>query len=108
MKLGFRDVVKARMGVGMVPDLMAFGILALHNFRPLTGIHADYEKCGRHFLLFEDVENFRSPPSVGAVIEGQGNLVVRGAYLINVIGKRVGLVLLAGEGVGGRVEDEAT
>src|ERR1700674_5017621 len=95
------------MRVGVVANLMALGILALHNFWPLAGVHADYEKRGGHFFLFEYVENFWRPALVRTIVEGDGDFVVRRADLIDVVGEGIGFVFLAGYEIAGRVVDKA-
>ena len=45
--LRFGDFVEIRMRVGVIADLVAFGVFALEDFGILAGLHADHEKCRR-------------------------------------------------------------
>src|SRR5882762_5929916 len=106
MNFGFGDVVKAGMGVGVIADLVAFGVLALYDLRKLAGVDTDYEEsCGNVFLL-EDVEDFGGPTEVGAIVEGDGDFVVGRADLVDVVGERIGFVFLGGKEVAGGVVNE--
>src|SRR5712671_4466023 len=106
MNFSFGDVVKAGMGVGVIADLMAFGVFALHDLRKLAGVDTDYEKRCRNVFLLEDVEDFGSPAEVGAIVEGDGDFVVGRANLVDVVGERIGFVFLAGKEVAGGIVNE--
>ena len=70
-----RAVAEVRVGEGVVADVVALGDFALHQPRRHLGVRADDEERGRHVLGLEDVEDLRRPLRIGAVIEGQRDLV---------------------------------
>src|SRR5713101_7172068 len=59
------------MRVGVVPDLVPFGVYSFEQPGKCLGIHTDHEERGRHPVPFQDVEYPRRVAGIGAVIEGQ-------------------------------------
>ena len=87
-----RNFVQHRMRVSVISNRMAVRIFAFENSGRFRRFLPDHKKGRRHMLLFEHIENFRCPARIGAVVEGDGNLFVRCAQLIDLIGKRVALI----------------
>ena len=54
-----RDFADVRMGEGVVADLVAFAIDALHGADVLLGLLADHEEGALDVVLLEDVEDLR-------------------------------------------------
>ena len=77
------------MGVGVVADLVAFADDALHDADVLSGLGADEHEGAFDVFLFEDVEDFRGPLGVGAVVEGDGDFV--GVIAVLLDGVRAGI-----------------
>ena len=59
VNLRARDFVPARMRVGVVADLVAFGIFAPDHSQRIVGAAADHEKSGRRFFRLQNIQNFR-------------------------------------------------
>src|SRR5260370_39569816 len=87
---GFGDLIESRMGKRVIADFVAFGVLALENFRVLVGYLTDDEENGRRILFLEDVENFWGPARIGTVVEREdGFLGGLGACLGGSSGYRI-------------------
>src|SRR5207237_8618889 len=71
--------------------------------RPLVSVQTDHEKSRRHILLVQDIEDFWGPGWIRSVVEGDGEFLFGRANLVDVVGKRIGVVLFAGNEVGGGV-----
>ncbi len=104
LRLG--SLVELRMRKGMVADFVALGIFAFQDIRRAVGLFSDDKKYSGGFLLFQHVQDFRSPAGIRAVVERQYQLVLGGADLLDVVRKREGVVLFAGKQVGGLVVSE--
>jgi hypothetical protein len=100
------------MGVGVVADFVAFAHHALHEADILSGLGADEHEGSLDVLLFQDVENLRRPLGIGAVVEGDGDLIGMVAVVLDRVGAgidvhvliddellaRIGLVGVDGDG----------
>ena len=82
------------MGEGVVADLVAFGVDALNDAAEFFSLDADDEKCGGDVLVFEDVEDAGGPLGIGAVIEGERQLILAGAVTRHAIRLREGCEIL--------------
>ncbi len=69
------DFADVGMKEGVVADLVAFALNALHEADVLLGLGADHHEGSLDVFLLEDVENFRRPLGIGPVVKGDGNLV---------------------------------
>src|SRR5207253_3580413 len=66
-----RDLAEVRVREGMVADVVPFGDDAPHQLGVLLSILADDEDARGHALLFEVVEDARSPDGIGVSAKGQ-------------------------------------
>src|SRR5208282_4495827 len=74
------------MSKGMVPDFVTFAVNALGQTAEFLRLDSDQKECSRHVLAFEDVENFRRPLRIGAVVEGHGEVVLAETIARDTIG----------------------
>src|SRR5260370_25071530 len=94
---GFGDLIESRMGKRVIADFVAFGVLALENFRVLVGYLTDDEENGRRILFLEDVENFWGPARIGTVVDRKDDFLAgRAAHLVAPVGKRVFFLTFVG------------
>src|SRR2546423_760667 len=107
MNLSPRDFVKGGVRVRVIPDLVAFGVFALHNFRPTTAVRPYHEKRSGSLLFSEDTENSRSPLWIGSIVKRDGNLAVCRTDLIDAIGEWIGFVFFRSEQIASRVVGKA-
>ena len=63
------------MGKSVVPDFMPLAVNAVGDVGKLVGLDSDQEEGGRRLFALEHIENFGRPFRVGAVVEGNGDLV---------------------------------
>jgi hypothetical protein len=70
------------MIVGVTPNLMTFSDNSPNETRVFLRVHAHEEKGGLNAVRFKDIENPRRPLRVGAVIEGQGDLMLTTCALV--------------------------
>src|SRR6266700_1091845 len=92
----------------MIPDFVSLGVLALQNIRPAARWIANYEKYSRSIFLLQDVEDFWGPARIRPVVELNCNFFVRPADLVDVVGKRNGVIGLIGEKTARRIVLEGT
>ncbi len=85
------DFADVGMGEGVVADLVAFAIDALHDADVLLGLFADHEEGALDVVLLEDVEDLRGPLGVGPVVEGERDLFGVVAVLGDGVGERIGV-----------------
>ena len=90
-EVGFLDRLEVRVRERVVANFLAERVLALYDVVVRVGIFADHEESARRFLLFQDIQNFRRPVGIGAVVEGQRHFVRRGAHLLNAPRHRIAL-----------------
>src|ERR1700722_17441286 len=96
------------MGESVVSDVVAGLIFVANDFRKLASRFTDDEEGGRNILLFQNIQDLRSPSFVGAIVEGKGELGWRGAHLLDAPGERIGLIgLVVDDVTGGIVIDGA-
>ena len=62
------------MGERMIADLMSVSDNAFDEIGICLAVLADDEKCSRYVFLFENIQNFRRPDRIGAVVEGEHDL----------------------------------
>ncbi len=80
------------MRVGVAPQFIAVRKNALHQRRIGLRIRADHEERRLHVLAFENVENLRRPLGIGAVVEGERDLLLRRAELPDhITGRQFGI-----------------
>ena len=89
--LGVGDFGDVGVGEGVVADLVAFAVDALHDADVVLGGLADHEEGGLDVQALEDVEDARGPGGIGAVVEGEGDLPGMVAVLGDGVGERVGV-----------------
>ncbi len=63
------------MGEGVVANLVAFAVHALHQADVVLRLLADHEEGPAHMLFLQDVENPRRPRRVRPIVEAEGYLV---------------------------------
>jgi len=63
------------MGEGVVANYMPPLCNLGDNIRALANIAPDQKKCGMNVMLRQNVEQIQSMRIVGAVVEGQSNLL---------------------------------
>jgi len=73
--LAVGDFTDVRMCEGVVADLVAFAIDALHSADVLFGLLADHEERALDVVLLEDVEDLWGPLGIGPVVEGKRDLL---------------------------------
>jgi len=59
----------------VVADLVALARNSLHEADVFRGLGTDEHEGALDVFLFQDVEDFRRPLGIGAVVEGDGHLV---------------------------------
>src|ERR1035438_134092 len=69
IQLARRDIADVRMRVGVVANLVAFAINALHDPNIFGSFGADQHEGAFHAFLLQNVEDLRSPLGVGAIVE---------------------------------------
>ena len=102
-EVGLLDRLEFGVRERVVADFLAERILALHDVVVRVGIFADHEESARRLFLFQDIENFRRPVGIGAVVEGQRHFVRRGAHLLNAPRHRIALEAFVVEVIRARV-----
>ena len=101
LEVALGNVADIGMGEGVVPDFVAFLVNALGNAGILFNFQPDEEEGGLDVFFFQYVENLGSPGRVGAVVEGDGNLLLRGpAVHVNFVRRRHGLKNFVADQVG--------
>src|SRR5580704_17455746 len=81
----------------MVPDGMAFVVNTLCQAGELVSLNADKKKCCGCLLTLEDVKNLRCPLRIGAIIEGERDLVGTVAITRHAVRFRQRLKILVGD-----------
>ena len=79
-----RNFVEFRVRKSVVPDFVAFRVLALQNVRPAVRFVANDEESAGHILLFQNVQHLGGPLRIRAIVERKSDFLVRGADLIDV------------------------
>ncbi len=79
------------MGEGVVADLVAVAVDALHEADVVLGDFADHEEGADDVVLLEDGEDLRGPLGIGAVVEADGDFFGMVAVLRDGVGQRVGV-----------------
>jgi len=95
------DVGDVGVGEGVVADLVAFAVDALHETDVVFGDLADHEEGALDVVPLEDVEDLWGPVGVGAVVEGERDHVGLVAVLLERVGGRIGLHHLFGDHLDG-------
>ena len=75
----------------MVPDLMPFAINTRGQVREPVCLESYEEKRGWRLFFFQDIQNFRGPIRVGAIIKGERHFICVGTVAANSIrlGQRI-------------------
>src|SRR5205823_5254408 len=71
-----------RMVIGMVSDLVSFVNDATNKRRVTLCVYSDDEKRGLYVCCFKNVQNFRRPSRIGAVIKSDCNLMLTARALM--------------------------
>ena len=97
------------MRIGVVADLMAFGVFAVNDTGIIIGVDTHHEKRGRDALCLQDVENARRVVGMGTVVKRQAeNFAGRFATVLHHIRRRVLRVAFAVVAIGiRRIRDHA-
>ncbi len=93
-----RDLADVGVGEGVVADLVAFTVEALEQAEVVLGLFADDEEGSGDLVFLEDVEDLRGPLGIGAVVEGEGDLLGVVADVLDGVGQGVGDHLLGDDG----------
>src|SRR5437588_11714170 len=91
------------MRIGVIPDFVPFRVFPAKNLRPLVRRQTNHEERRRDILFLQDVQDFWRPGWVRPVIEGDSKFFLGCSDLVDVVGERIGIVLLAGNEVSGGV-----
>ncbi len=86
------------MGEGVIADLVAFAEDALHDGDVVLRDFPDHEEGGFDVVLLEDVEDLRGVFWVGAIVEGDGDLLGVITVLGDGVGQRIGVHGLGDDG----------
>src|SRR6478736_1613433 len=70
------------MVIGMVPDLVAFVENATNKRRVTLCVYSDDEKGGLYVCCLKNVQNFRRPSRIGAVIKSDCDLMLAARALV--------------------------
>ena len=101
LEVALGDVADIGMGEGVVPDFVAFLVNALGNAGILFNFQPNEEEGGLGVFLFQHVKNLGSPRWIGAVVEGDGNFLLRGpAVHVDHVRRRHVLEDLVGDQIG--------
>src|SRR4029453_15883091 len=73
---------QVRMVIGVVPDLVSFVDDAVNKRRVTLCVYSDDEKRGLYVCCFENVQNFRRPSGIGAVLKSDCNLILAARALV--------------------------
>ena len=77
LEFGLGDLIELRMREGVIADFVAFGELTLENVGVLIGLLADDKEDGGRMFFLKDVENFRSPARIRAIVERENQLLLQ-------------------------------
>jgi len=89
--LALRDFRDVGMRVGVVANLVAVFVDALHEPDVVLGDFADHEEGADDVVLLEDGEDLRCPLRVRAVVEADGYFLGMVAVLRDGVGERIGV-----------------
>src|SRR5215831_7055838 len=70
------------MVIGVVPDLVSFVDDAANKRRVTLCVYSDDEKCGLYICRFKNIQNFRRPSRIGAVVKSNRDLVLAARALV--------------------------
>jgi len=87
----------------VIADLVAFIVFALQPDPAPGCCFTDDEENARDIFLFEDIQDFRCPPPVGAVIERDHQFLLGAAKFLRCQRERYGLVFFPGEEIRGGI-----
>ena len=82
------------MRVGVVADLMALAHHPFHQADIFLCFGADHHERALDVLLLQDVENFRRPLGVRAVVKGERNFIRMVAVVLDGVGARIHIHVL--------------
>src|SRR5438105_15389678 len=91
------------MRIGVIPDFVPFRVFPAKNLRPLVRRQTNHEERRRDILFLQDVQDFWRPGWFRPVIEGDSKFFLGCSALVDVVGVRIAIVLLAGSEFGGGV-----
>ena len=69
------NVADVGMGKSVVPDFVALAVNAVGDVGELVGLNSDQKEGGRRLFALEHIQNFGRPFRIGAIVEGNGDLV---------------------------------
>src|SRR6185503_2229538 len=78
------------MRVRVVANFVTFVNQAAHQVRIGLSVLSDNKECSRNVFLFENIENCRRPPRIGAIIKGQRDKSGVISFTLNYVGRRDG------------------
>src|SRR5271165_1744862 len=94
------------MRKSMVANFVPLGVFAFQYIRCAVGLFSNDEKRSPYIFLFQHVQNLGSPPAVRAIVKGQYEFVFGATDLLDIIGKRDGVVLFTVDQVSGLIVNQ--